>query len=771
MSTDLQLFQHIFESYLSSKRSSSLKEGLPQVLKLISSRNLLETCFESDEFSTAYPNLSPQWCDLLTKFLLPLEDGNIKEDFGTNVSVASQLILITVKQSSKAFNYGVKSWTRELLKCLTRVYLGQEILECVSASLSELIQQTKSFPTLEREITASILPQFNSQLITLFEDHSMNSVIFFDALYWSLRAFPKTFRPLSARFRQLLLDSWLSSSAQKSFLLQPKTSKLLAQKVFLCLSQLSLTERNSTAISESWSSTFSSLVSTGHSLLNILLSPLETEPYSKTSDSYTFKVSEHSIDKSSFYGLRFQNYLSQFILTSQAIVCFLNFRPSSFIDTPYYVPLQELMNLVCRVYSCNNSSSIPFKDDSSKNRLALLSILPTLYGATHDILIKLCRSLGSGMLEYCKLISDIIHKLLFFSQKHTIERQTTYSLIFHVIDGLGENILYHIIDALLVKTLDDLELKESKLSENVLSQASDSKKKKNTKIQETILSSKTTLSPNSNYYLAMNVLERCLRDSLIPIQAETRQKIDSLLFRQASLNISGELVLNQSQFFSLAKCLKTATLKPSPTQGILAENSIAIFSSLKSHYSHEIRQFATQALSAIDILIHPQLPHILIDNALYSSSAIKSYQELVSKASLSDPPVAIVQLEPSNKPVQMPKPEPTGNSNELDKDSAELEIDKAFSCSENNMVAPELKRPAVDFPLSPKRVQLDTSCNQNELIKSLEKSSFDASLSTVQNPDLDLPVKPTTDAFSRPSNIIYKHDDSDSDDEIPMIVS
>lgn len=69
--------------------------------------------------------------------------------------------------------------------------------------------------------------------------------------------------------------------------------------------------------------------------------------------------------------------------------------------------------------------------------------------------------------------------------------------------------------------------------------------------------------------------------------------MDMLLFRHAALSFSGELKLDSSQQFALAKTLLSASLKASSSQAVLVEVAQGMFSAALLHPCSQVRPMSS----------------------------------------------------------------------------------------------------------------------------------------------------------------------------------
>ncbi|KAI0241199.1 hypothetical protein L0F63_006588 [Massospora cicadina] len=587
-----QLFHRILGEFLSVGNHGRL-ETLPTVLNLVTTYRLVNWCFENSEGPVnGGSKLGQVWCQKLRTLLVP-PAGGVSTIYAANLITACKLILESVTQSQPAFMAGVQDWSIELLRCLSRQNLGPEAITNVIEALSLLIRMTLDRPELQREITINVLPQFNSKLVEYLERSleipkvitsnltkpGFNLVILkvhlIEAIRDSLRVFPKSFRCLAVKLRRALLSSWLSVGT-KGFLLQ-SAQPLLAHLVFECLVLLSSTERSSAAVSEAFGHHFQALVATAHALLNRLLVPIQEELYPETTPNYPIEVGDSEAEAPSMP-------TNQLLLRRFCLACHAIFStPATRSESPFD-PIDELMNVLCRVYSVNATGSVcskTFASHQTEASLDLLYILPTLHAAAHDVLIVLCRRVGAGGLsEKSKLLSDIVQKLLRFSQPHSVLRDSAYHLIYHMSDALGDSLLYHAQDAILAAALEELEIKElaTPATNQLLGAGSTKGKRPGLTNSDALINRSWKLNPSKNYrswdFASI---------SSYPIDPEIRLRMDILLFKHSARCMSGELKLSSEQQLAMSKALLAAGLNASPAQAVLVEVSQAVFASALLH--------------------------------------------------------------------------------------------------------------------------------------------------------------------------------------------
>ncbi|KAJ9087089.1 hypothetical protein DSO57_1036739 [Entomophthora muscae] len=728
---ELQLLQQIYSDYLTNRDQDKL-ETLPTILKVISSYQLLKWCFgDSDGTPVGDQKFGQLWCQKLKTLLIPPQ-GSDHDIYPTNIIIACRLISESVNQSQTAFICGVQDWALELLRCLSKQNIGPEVASHVIEVLSDLIMRTRDRPELQREITTNILPQFNMKLIELLDkNHEFCKIRIIEALRDSLKYFPKTFRNAVAKFKKVLLASWLSSDESKSFLLKSDDQFLLTHLVFECLALLTFTERSASAISEGFGQHFQALVATGHVILNELLASVQEESYREISQSYPIEAQDsYNVFSISNNLLLFR----RFCLVCHGIVCCLNFQPQQSLGTPLSVPLNEIMNLLCRIYSVNPKSQ-PIESSQTRNLLSLISILPSLHAASHDVMIVLCRRVGtSGLMEKSKLLSDIVQKLLYFSKSHSETRKSVYCLVYHIADTLRDGLLYHSQDTLLASVLEELELKDQmSMAPKQFLAAGSSKKGKRAILtnSDALANGGSSLKPSRNYAVAMHILDLSLSSSY-PIESEARLKLDMLLFRHSALSLSGELKLDSAQQFALSKALLSASLNASPSQAVLVEVAQAVFSSALLHPLSRMRHHSIDAIVRLNTLIRPQLPSIHSEKLVVSEQSISTSSVLVSA--------------PSALPITIDSvPEPAPLIDSVHEPLTPEPAEELPVVPEGSIHEPSLKRELIEpVPESPRK-----------------KASIEVTVNT--KAPSSVPMFTSSEKFIRAEV-------EDSDDEIPEII-
>ncbi|CAG8668196.1 8045_t:CDS:10, partial [Cetraspora pellucida] len=511
-------------------------------------------------------------------------------------------VKISIQQSEALFTQNLQSWSSALLTLLTRPESAL-ILSDVILTLSNMFGKTINKPELQREITSHQLPRFNTTLLNLSENKELLTTMF-DALSQSCMQFPTIFRPFFENTQKLclsVLDGTLDHGSS------------VVQSAANCLASIINTGGKTNSLAH-WKSISLRLIGSLNFILDRLFDTVDEEKHASNNQSQ-FGFPPVSED----YIIAFPILFSRFQCLCECIISLMSLPTS----TPVHVPMNQFLDLLCRVYNVCDGSFASIVNKDKEEFYTLMLGVPSLYVHSNKVLSSLIICAGEYFTRHLRLISNIALKLLEQSKDKWLLRNSTYRLTSLCIQKYGIGFINFILSPLLASIIDDIRIKQ-KPQRDVLADIIPSAGKrggKNKKRQITdsdeLINSGIQESNSVNVDVQISALEvlktlSTVGGSLIPCNSRTT--IDNIIMSQilapfSQFTNTSSITRNESDVqLKLYECLLASIVAPSAFQPTILPHALRIFSSGLNAQSRQLQSFSIQALAICDLIFHSRLP-------------------------------------------------------------------------------------------------------------------------------------------------------------------
>ncbi|KAI9297960.1 hypothetical protein K502DRAFT_323035 [Neoconidiobolus thromboides FSU 785] len=762
---DVKLLEYIMKEVATFENNTN-ESQLTSLLQILHSRQLINRLYSNDNNS----ELQKRWLMYITSLLTKTDPTQQVAIF-----ISCKLIAISIEQSDIIYLNGIVKWTGELNRCLQKVSLSDVVCIEVINTLSKLLLNTYNQLELQREVTNSNLPIFISGLMYKLKGESSEKVKLtcLKSIHDLILCFPKQYRSQVANLRSLLLTIWTDDNLN----IQPNT--LLATWWFKCLSVLCLSNNTSQLITENFNKELECLIDTANFLLNQVLITVQ-EPYKQINNQYEIEIKEDEVNNL----LRHQKEFELFLLACQGIIGFLNFKTKE-NSLLLSIPIKKCLDLCTRIYSFGPNSRM-LNNQSIKCYLKLMSNLPILHSVANDLLVKMCQRFSIGMVEHCKLINNIINKLFYNSIGYSQLRDNAYSLVCQLIYYLGDNLLYFIMEGLILNIISDLKFKQKQKMKSQVTSSNRRNKTQTISNSDQLLNNNNLLKPEDNYEWALKALSMILKHNSYIISYELKQQFDKIIYFNGIQFINNQLKLTNQQQYQLIQCLYYSSLIPNPSQASLLELTILLLNQFNLLKEGELKQFSTMALQSISLLMNPQLPASTKNVTNFNTNNENQLMNFSINIMDSNNTLLNGNNNNNDKENQDEKKEENRIDNSNEHSSIDIEIEKEEIVDEEVDVEVDNISPIVDLISMEKREaeeELENLENKRSNFKTTEKVQPNKEISEgdiiVENKlIIDTVILKNENKEEKVEEVIIKahkemnlNDDKDSDDEsIPDIV-
>ncbi|CAG8524494.1 5403_t:CDS:10, partial [Dentiscutata heterogama] len=552
---------------------------VPFILETITNYQLLATEKANNarqETSSAEQGSVHKWCTRINSLL----QSKVSGAKWAGVS----FVKISIQQSETLFIQHLQSWSSALLTLLTRPE-STLILADVIWTLSNMFGKTINKPELQREVTSQQLPRFNTTLLNLSENQELLSTIF-DALSQSCMQFPTIFRPFVENTQKLCLGVLDGTFDYGSFVVQSAAK---------CLASITNTGGKTNSLVH-WKSISLRLIGSLNFLLDRLFDTIDEEKHA-SNNLLQFEFPSVPDD----YIIAFPILFSRFQCLCECIISLVSLPTS----IPVHVPMNQFLDLLCRVYNVCDGSFIVNKD---KNEF-------------YTLMLGVPSFAGEYFTRHLRLISDIILKLLEKSRDKWLLRSSIYRLTSLCMQKYGIGFVHFISSSLLTSIIDDIRLKQKPQCDVLTSIVSSTGKKggKNKKRQITnsdeLINSGIQEFNNVDVQIsALEVLKTLLMVGGSSIPYNSRSTIDNIILSRILapfsqlINSSGTTHNESDIQLKLYECLLALIVAPSAFQPTILPHALRIFSSGLNAQSRQLQSFSSQALAICDLMFHSRLP-------------------------------------------------------------------------------------------------------------------------------------------------------------------
>ncbi|RIA82132.1 rRNA processing/ribosome biogenesis-domain-containing protein [Glomus cerebriforme] len=516
-------------------------------------------------------------------------------------------IKITLKQSEESFIQNLQSWTTTLMVLLTKpepILILKEII----TTLTELFNKTQNKPELQREITTQQLPRFNTFLIKLSGLNKELLPTILNALSHSVKNFPTIFRPVNEQTQKLCLNILLDGTYE--------FESELVKMAIECFTHI--INFGGKLNMDYWKITLLKLVGSLNNILDRLFDAID-EDKDASKKLTGFEMPRVSED----YVVAFPILFSRFKCLSECLISLISLPTS----LPVQIPVNQILDLLCRVYNIHDGSLIANNKDKTEYYTLMLGI-PSLFMRCNKILSAVILSVDGHLTRHLRMISSILLKLLNNSKSRWLLRVSTYNLINLCIQKYGIGLTNFTSSSILLSfIIDDIEIIQKSqydISINTTASTSNKKSGKKKELSSQITNSDALVNPSGIIYSqtnsdvqcsALEVLKNYLKKCGASISSNTRSSLDNvLLSRILSQNISStynssNILLNEENVnMKLYECLLYSIISPSVYQPTILPHALRIFSAGQNSQSIQLQSFCSYALSICDLIFHNRLP-------------------------------------------------------------------------------------------------------------------------------------------------------------------
>ncbi|KAI8981697.1 rRNA processing/ribosome biogenesis-domain-containing protein [Mycotypha africana] len=588
-----ELLSNIITHYLANENVAH--QSLSFILDVIISHRLLNDNLDTSE---DVANMYRKWTVRLNALL---QSKNVTARW-----CAICLIRVSCENSHYLLINNAKAWAAQLLGLLAKaepVMIHRESIE----TLSFMFEYTAEKPELQREVATPNMQRYNQLLLQLARKQELLPTVL-SALTSNVKHFPANARHISDQCLQLCL-SCLDGNKD--------LDEATLSKVNECLASL-YNAGGKSVMAEQWKDSISRLVGSVHDCLNRLFDTIDEETQdTQLPESYPFSA----VPKD--YITAFPVLMKRVQLLQNCISTFLTLPTS----IPVGVPITQLVDLICRIYSvyegslsltvCLLQQMREFKDKSEFFTLNMC--LPSIHLSTSKLFASLLYCSGQDMVRYSKLFSRILHRLLSEYKHKRALKISIYRLVSLCLEKCGYAFAENIHKPLITAILDDLSIVQHKVTGitfNTNQQKKSHKKRRTEVTNSDALSTSTKLMSAASTDVQIAALEALA--SLYDIygfsmENGSRASIDGTVLNRLIQLIqpfnmtTEECMLVKAELYN---CLLKSVMHPIETQASILPHASRLFASGLNESSHYLQTICKKGLAMCDLVMHARLPPV-----------------------------------------------------------------------------------------------------------------------------------------------------------------
>ncbi|XP_043932234.1 proline-, glutamic acid- and leucine-rich protein 1 [Protopterus annectens] len=572
------------------------------------------------------------------------------------------LTFLVVDSPTECFQKHCLSWLRSIQQVM-QSQDPQPTLELASAVLYDLLKYSSQLPELAREIASNHIPGILTSLLGLKPEGQVAAL---DGMRACMTFYPRSCGALQSK----LADYFLFRVDAENRALQE-----LACRCYTLLPGLGAGFVQGVKYTEFWERQLHCLLATLHSILRQMFegSGTDTVYYEGPGVELPFPALNHC------HPCHVLQLKQRFTGVSRCLSLLL----STEFSVPVKVPVQEILNLICRILNIGNKNISLLMEGVQK-----MLILPSLHSDGLEILSSLITACGSRLVRFASVICRLFPQILTSWNMNrgddaVIGQEKAYSAVrvkcYNVLEmwikvsGAASGVLQgklHHSDILLAHLLTDipppsetLKLKGKPFGEMMMKPGM--KKQKQFDLNDSLpLQShrKQDLIANSEVCeAALRVLSRAVMLSGSSLKEDTHKKLHELIVpllirMPQGHEQSASPYLAPVCRLELYRLLLFLLLVPNPRCPPPLQCSLRIFSLGQNDHDIEVASFCSEALVICNAIIHPRVPCLQVP---FSPAAI-------------NPAMVKVQMVASEAPAQfrptfhLPSPMVRPSLNHLD---------------------------------------------------------------------------------------------------------
>ncbi|XP_045199997.2 proline-, glutamic acid- and leucine-rich protein 1-like [Mercenaria mercenaria] len=597
------LFKTLFQDY-SAKQSTSI--ALKDVLSIFGSNQILS----SVEGGGSMQEMA----------------SYIHSCLGNSKQRAEGLLLLNtvVKQcTTDVFQQNAGTW----IKLLIQILQGHSPVSVYSASchvLGEIIQFSKSFSDLSREVTTTVIPQLLPLLIAAPAEVTDSAILCINAC---IRSYPGPVGPFKNKVESLILQQ-----------LDKNTNTEVVQRCYALLSQCGPGGSAGIKHTEAWTQQCDRLIGSLQSTLAVLYEGLESE--------FTLHGKERAnLDLSSIEWDQ-KDRVTALVDRWRTLASCLEFMLSEETYTVMKVPAEDILELVFRCLSVNSTILV---QKPTQERCLLASLIPDIHICALGMLKQLILLCRRNLVPHCNsIVSALCQELVWtqtsnhgYSKQYGVLRQKVYGVLtvwMKALDGCSGVLLE---ETTLVKHLlqdcapftDTFQLTAEKSSSKVGDAPSKKKKRKGYQEISQGISTQRKIHPHANSQLvtaALDALYWLITTSGSEMNGKKLQEIVGFIIHTLFL-------VQQSREppvpYSCVQCrkglytvLQACVLLPHPKSPSPLQCALQLFSSGCLDKCLEVSSYCVEAVRNCEVMIHARTPclngPVVCENLIHVGSVL-----------------------------------------------------------------------------------------------------------------------------------------------------
>ncbi|KAJ2644012.1 hypothetical protein GGF44_000873 [Coemansia sp. RSA 1694] len=513
------------------------------------------------------------------------------------------LVKHTTLQSPPIFVENASKWTTSLLNML-----GKADVAAVHVATLQLLlvfmDIVREVPELYREIASAQVPRMNQAVLALGDKSSELVDSALELLMYSASWFPTLFRPSIDKTETLCLRLLNGSMA--------RASGAKCKGAANCLASLPLVGGKVT-VEERWFQYVQQTVGTIEACIDHVMCAETTAANAEArqampgmpafADDFIVSIPQ-AVDR---------------ITSMTELLVALLARPVA-ADVP--IPVDGLVGVASKL------ALVPVRVANSKSSRAEFGLVPLLAPQLQRAAIRIMAVLAIALGDHMQpFLSAVARAMTAVNARHLVSATTLvalYSLMQLYVERYGYGFVICLPKELIASAISDLNVQSKRQTSATAGSAlsaSVSSKKRGGRSRATEVadsegaSNMLQIQYTDVVYSALNTVQALLKHTPTVLSSSLRAQIDGQVLTLLMLDMVGGLsspVVSRSSDarykVALCQCLEASILSPDPWQKAIVPHAVSIFTAGLENPSVAVRNACSEALLAIEPIIHARLP-------------------------------------------------------------------------------------------------------------------------------------------------------------------